>query len=70
MHLGPLAVFEGPAPSGQEFAGLYAAKLSRVRRWRQVVRTAPRHMVRPAWADDGHFEIGYHIRRAAVPQPG
>jgi diacylglycerol O-acyltransferase / wax synthase len=70
MHLGALAVFEGPAPSGQELAGLYAAKLSRVRRWRQVVRTAPLHMVRPAWADDEHFEIGYHIRRAAVRRPG
>jgi diacylglycerol O-acyltransferase / wax synthase len=39
------AVFEGPAPSGEELAGLYAAKLSRARRWRQVVRTAPLHMV-------------------------
>jgi WS/DGAT/MGAT family acyltransferase len=70
MHLGALAVFEGPAPSDQELAGLYGAKLSRVRRCRQVVRTAPLHMFRPAWADDEHFEIGYHLRRAAVPGPG
>src|SRR6201997_994834 len=70
MHLGALAVFEGPAPSDQELAGLYAAKLSRVRRYRQVVRTAPLHMFHPAWTDDEHFEIGYHLRRAAVPRPG
>ena len=70
MHLGALAVFEGPAPSDQELAGLYASKLPRVPRYRQVVRTAPLHMFRPAWADDEHFEIGYHLRRAAVPGPG
>jgi diacylglycerol O-acyltransferase / wax synthase len=70
MHLGALAVFEGPSPSDQELAGLYATKLPRVRRYRQVVRTAPLHMFRPAWADDEHFEIGYHLRRAAVPRPG
>ena len=70
MHLGALAVFEGPAPSYQELAGLYAAKLSRVPRYRQVVRTVPLQLFRPAWADDEHFDIGYHLRHAAVPKPG
>src|SRR5258706_4405376 len=70
MHLGALAVFEGPAPSYQELVGLYAAKLSRVPRYRQVVRTAPLQLFRPAWADDEHFDIGYHLRHAVVPKPG
>jgi len=70
MHLGALAVFEGPAPSYQQLTDLYAAKLSRVPRYRQVVRTAPMQVLRPAWADDEHFEVGYHLRRAVVPQPG
>jgi diacylglycerol O-acyltransferase / wax synthase len=70
MHLGALAVFEGPVPSYQELAGLYAAKLSRVPRYRQVVRTTPLQIFRPAWADDEHFEIGNHLRHAAVPRPG
>jgi len=70
LHLGVLAVFEGPAPSYRELAGLYAAKLPQVPRYRQVVQTAPLQMFRPAWADDEHFEIGYHLRRAAVPRPG
>lgn len=70
MHLGALAVFEGPAPSYQQLADLYAAKLPRVPRYRQVVRTAPMQVLRPAWADDEHFEVGYHLRRAVVPQPG
>ncbi len=70
MHLGALAVFEGPAPSYEELVDLYAAKLPRVPRYRQVVRTAPLPLFRPAWSDDEHFEIGYHLRRAAVPTPG
>jgi len=70
MHLGSLAVFEGPAPSYGELADLYAAKLPRLPRYRQVVRTVPLQIFRPAWCDDEHFEIGYHIRHAAVPKPG
>ncbi len=70
MHLGSLAVFEGPAPSYAELVDLYAAKLPRVPRYRQVVRTAPLQVVRPSWSDDEHFEIGYHLRHAAVPRPG
>src|SRR5215472_942369 len=70
MHLGALAVFEGPAPSYRELACLYAAKLPRVPSYRQVVRTAPMHMFRPVWADDEHFELGHHLRHAAVPKPG
>lgn len=70
MHLGALALFEGPPPSYQDLVRLYAARLSRVPRYRQVVRTAPLHMVRPVWTDDEHFEIGHHVRHAAVPKPG
>src|SRR5215472_3461884 len=70
MHLGALAVFEGPAPSYRELACLYAAKLPRVPSYRQVVRTAPMHMFRPVWADDENFELGHHLCRAAVPKPG
>src|SRR5262249_39743700 len=28
------------------------------------------HVFHPAWADDENFEIGYHVRHAAVPKPG
>ena len=70
MHLGALALFEGPAPSYHDLVGLYAARLSLVPRYRQVVRTAPLHMLRPAWTDDEDFELGNHVRHAAVPKPG
>jgi hypothetical protein len=49
MHLGSLMVFEGPAPAYRDIAGLFAAKLPLVPRYRQVVRTVPRHVFHPAW---------------------
>src|SRR5215469_347215 len=70
MHLGSLAVFEGPAPCYRELGDLFTAKLPRIPRYRQVVRTAPLQVFPPAWADDEHFELGHHLRHATVPAPG
>src|SRR6266704_4829439 len=70
MHIGSLAVFDGPAPAYQDLSDLFAAKLPQVPRNRQVVRTMPLQLFTPAWADDEHFEISYHVRHAAVPAPG
>ena len=70
MHIGTLAVFEGPAPAFAELAALYAAKLELVPRYRQVVRTVPLRVFRPFWADDEDFDLGYHLRHSAVPPPG
>jgi diacylglycerol O-acyltransferase / wax synthase len=70
MHIGSLAIFEGPAPAYRDLLALYAAKLESVTRYRQVVRTLPLHVFRPFWSDDVDFELGYHLRHAGVPPPG
>jgi diacylglycerol O-acyltransferase / wax synthase len=70
MHIGSVAVFEGPAPAYEDLVELVTAKLPLVPRYRQVVRTLPLQIFRPVWADDEHFEIGYHVRHVAVPSPG
>ena len=70
MHLGSLAVFEGPAPSYDDLVRLLSAKLPLVPRYRQLVRAMPLQIFRPVWVDDAHFEISYHVRHAAVPAPG
>ena len=70
MHLGSLAVFQGPTPDHAELIRLFAAKLPNVPRYRQVVRTTPLQTFRPYWVDDEHFDIGAHVRRATVPAPG
>jgi WS/DGAT/MGAT family acyltransferase len=70
MHIGSLAVFDGPAPGYQELLTLFEAKLPAVPRYRQVVRTMPLQVFRPFWADDADFELSYHLRHAGVPPPG
>jgi WS/DGAT/MGAT family acyltransferase len=70
MHVGSVAVFEGPSPSYGDVVRLLVARLSDVPRYRQRVRTVPLHLGRPVWTDDPHFEILYHVRHSAVPGPG
>jgi diacylglycerol O-acyltransferase / wax synthase len=70
MHVGSVAVFDGPPPRYGDLVRLLAAKLPDVPRYRQRVRTVPLHLGRPVWTDDEHFEILYHVRHTAVPAPG
>ncbi len=70
MHVGSVAVFEGPPPAYGDVIRLLIAKLPQVPRYRQLVRTIPLHLGRPVWTDDEHFEIRYHVRHTAVPRPG
>jgi WS/DGAT/MGAT family acyltransferase len=70
MHVGSVAVFEGPAPSYGDVVRLLLGKLDRVPRYRQRVQTTPLNFARPMWVDDVHFQILYHIRHTAVPRPG
>ena len=70
MHIGSVAVLEGPAPTYGDLVRLVAAKLPLVPRYRQKVRFAIAGLGRPVWVDDPHFQILYHIRRTAVPSPG
>jgi WS/DGAT/MGAT family acyltransferase len=70
LHVGSVAVFEGPAPSYGDLVRLLMGKLPQVPRYRQRVREVPMHLGRPLWVDDPHFEILYHVRHTAVPKPG
>ena len=70
MHIAGVAVFEGPAPSLAELTAMMAAKLHRIPRYRQRVRPVPLELGRPVWADDPHFDLTYHVRHTALPEPG
>jgi len=70
MHLGAVALFEGPAPAAGEFAEVLAGKLALLGRYRQRVRWVPWGLGRPMWVDDPHFELSYHLRHTALPRPG
>ncbi len=70
MHIASVAIFEGPAPSHAEMRGMVASKLPQVARYRQVVRPVALIAGRPVWVDDEHFNLEYHLRRTALPEPG
>ena len=70
LHLGAVALFEGPAPAAGELAAVIAGKLELLPRYRQRVRLVPWGLGRPAWVEDPHFELGYHLRHTALPRPG
>ncbi|MGY1652835.1 WS/DGAT/MGAT family O-acyltransferase [Geodermatophilus sp. SYSU D01119] len=70
LHVGSVAVFEGPAPSYGDLVRLLLSKMPQVPRYRQRVREVPLNLGRPLWVDDPHFQILYHVRHTAVPKPG
>jgi len=70
MHIGSVAIFEGPPPTYDEMSAMVGNKLGQVPRYRQKVRTVPFDLERPVWVDDPHFRLAYHLRRTALPSPG
>jgi diacylglycerol O-acyltransferase / wax synthase len=70
MHIGTVAIFEGPQPPFADIVAMVEAKLALVPRYRQVVKFVPLELGRPVWADDPHFNIEYHLRHTALPAPG
>ena len=70
LAIASIAVFEGPAPSYDEFAAALASRLPLIPRYRQKVRTVPLDLGPPVWVDDEHFQIRYHLRHTALPAPG
>jgi diacylglycerol O-acyltransferase len=70
MHLGAVALFDGPAPTEGELAELVAGRLALLARYRQRVRLVPGGLGRPLWVEDPHFQLGHHLRHTALPRPG
>lgn len=72
MHVGGLAVFELPAAGFdyEKFVDLIEHRISLVPRYRQKIKSVPGHLASPVWVDDTAFDLGYHVRRSALPRPG
>jgi diacylglycerol O-acyltransferase / wax synthase len=70
MAIASIAVFEGPAPTHEEFTSYLTGRLPLVPRYRQKLRTVPLRLGRPVWAEDPDFDLGYHVRRVTLPEPG
>jgi diacylglycerol O-acyltransferase len=70
MHVGGVLIFEGPAPPFQKYLDHVRSRLHRVPRYRQKLAVPPLETGRPLWVDDPSFNLEYHIRHTALPQPG
>ncbi len=77
QHVGSLSEIEaGPLrdESGRiridDFRALVENRLHKVPRLRQRVMFVPGNVGHPVWVDDEQFDIEYHVRLSALPQPG
>ena len=70
MHIGGLLIFEGSAPDLDEFSDHIRGRLHLVPRYRQKLVTPPLQSGRPLWVDDPDFNLSYHVRHTALPEPG
>jgi diacylglycerol O-acyltransferase len=72
MHVGSVMVFQ-PPDQGFDYEHLVSQicrRIAVVPRYRQCVREVPGHLANPVWVDDETFDVMYHVRRSALPQPG
>ena len=77
MHMGSIGIFEGgPLHDGHgclrldEVRTHVQGRLHLVPKLRKIVRLPLLGESAPAWVDDPDFDITYHVREAAVPEPG
>ncbi len=71
-HNATVEIFD-PGSRGLEYddvRSLIEDRLAYVPRYRQRVRGVPGRLGNPVWVDDEDFDLGYHVRRSALPRPG
>jgi diacylglycerol O-acyltransferase / wax synthase len=75
MHVAGLYIFDGhnERTGRREPLDLYRlveARLPLVPRYRQRCVPVPFGLGHPVWIDDPDFDLSYHVRHAALPEPG
>jgi len=70
MHVGAILIFEGPPPKYVDLVEHVRGRLGQVPRFRQKLVVPPLEAGRPLWADDVNFNLTYHLRHTALPEPG
>jgi len=70
MHIGSVMLVEGPAPHREGFIEHISSRLHLVPRYRQKLAFPRLELGRPLWVDDPRFNIDYHVRVTALPEPG
>jgi diacylglycerol O-acyltransferase len=70
MHVAAVMTFEGSPPHHDAVVEGISSRLHLVPRYRQKLAFVPLGQGRPRWVDDPHFNVGYHVRHTALPEPG
>ncbi len=75
MHVAALSIFDpSTRPDGrlrfEDVEAIIASRIHMAPRFRHKVRPVPLNLGLPVWVDDPHFDLGFHLRRAALPSPG
>jgi len=70
MHVAGCAIFHGEAPTHRQLVDAIESRLHLVPRYRQRLAFVPFGQGRPVWVDDPHFNVAYHVRHTALPDPG
>ena len=70
MHIGGVAIFQGPPPDWDDFLEHVRVRLDRVPRYRQKLAEPPLGLGRRRWIDDPSFNLEYHVLHKALPSPG
>ncbi len=74
-HVGALALFDpstapGGAITSDDIAAVVAGRIDQLPPFHQRLVRVPLGLDHPYWIEDHTFDLGFHIRDAAVPPPG
>jgi WS/DGAT/MGAT family acyltransferase len=74
MHIGSLSIYDqSTAPEGRlrftDILKFYSSRLNRAKVFRRRLVKVPFNLGNPYWIEDPDFNIEFHIRHIALPQP-
>jgi len=75
MHIGACAIYDpSSAPGGEvrlkDILKFVDDRTHRAKTFRQKLKQVPLDFDRPYWVNDPDFDVEFHIRHIALPQPG
>ncbi len=75
MHIGGVAIYDqSTAPGGKvrfkDILSTFEQRLHRSSIFRRKLATVPLSLDQPYWVDDDNFDLEFHIRHIALPEPG
>lgn len=75
MHIGGIAIYDpSTAPNSyvrfKEILAFIEQRLHLAKSFRRKLANVPLSLDYPYWVDDSDFDIEYHVRHVALPQPG